>query len=958
MNTSFLSLILSLAVGVCATPVIHAATLYVPSQYPTIQSAIDASQAGDTVMIADGVYTGFGNKNIDFQDRAITVRSENGPESCVIDCENSGRGFVFDGMEFSGSVLDGVTITRGNVPAWELGGGILILEASPVIRNCLISSCVAVRGGGISIGGVSETNEPALLQNCEITNCLASLGGGVAIGSSRAEVQACVFRSNRVQQNPDMRPSGCGGAISLDYASIELTNSQLIDNVAANDGGALFFYNGYEYIVSDCIFSGNSAGMRGGGVYSEDTCSTYYQTRYSNCLFTDNIAGREGGGIWSKYCPFLEIGGSAEAKCTFAGNRAANGADLFSYRSGSVPMASGYNVFTGIHYSDYYVSPQECFDLHDSLSQTEPLTASSVYVSPEGSDSNDGLSWDTPFRTIRNALSKINPTADSPVSIYLSSGTFSPSTTGECFPVGLLDNVSIVGSSRDQTILDAEETASVLYGVYDVGVRVSDLTVRGGIGSGIDLANSKVMISRCRITENQGTTGGGINSYHSELIMEECTIDHNAASESGGGIYMQNDVGESDNVISECVFEFNTADQSGGGLFSQSKNLMIRGCRISNNHTGGSGGGGSIMPQDAFGSCRMIESEISMNRADEFGGGLFLSGAIGSDLITCRLEENFAGLSGGAVYSETNPLSVLNSLFIRNYAISSGGGLFVREDTSASILSSTIADNLTEYRGGGIMCDSGSLTVSRSIIWNNDPDPLVFTGASPSVTYTIISGGIPGVGNLDLDPRFAFGPLGEYYLSQISAGQSFDSPGLNTGDLPASAVCYSNGLRTICLDELITRTDQIPDSGTLDLGYHHPFSETSLPTPTPSPEPTPACTEIGAAIRMPSNYYRAGDPCYCEVYVCNPTDQHFADTALFVVLDVYGSYFFAPDFSSFDHYTLYFGPGTQIISVLPLFIWPDHAGSASGILFHCGMTDPEYSELIGGIDTFSFGWGD
>jgi hypothetical protein len=49
-------------------------TVYVPEDFSTIQDAIDHTWEGGTVIVSEGTYTGPGNRDIDFNGKAITVR--------------------------------------------------------------------------------------------------------------------------------------------------------------------------------------------------------------------------------------------------------------------------------------------------------------------------------------------------------------------------------------------------------------------------------------------------------------------------------------------------------------------------------------------------------------------------------------------------------------------------------------------------------------------------------------------------------------------------------------------------------------------------------------------------------------------------------------------------------------------------------------------------------------------
>jgi hypothetical protein len=195
---------------------------HVPQDYPTIQSALDAATDGCTVGVADGTYTGPGNRQLRFQGKAITLKSENGPARCIIDCEQQAQGFRFENFEPAGSILEGFTIRNGR---GDLGGGILIYYASPTIRNCHILHGYSDQGAG---GGIYAG--PA--------NSSIGAGKGVYAGqSSSSIIESCVISYNTAD---DGEHGGRGGGICLDLdvtTPVEVRDCVISGNVAADHGG-------------------------------------------------------------------------------------------------------------------------------------------------------------------------------------------------------------------------------------------------------------------------------------------------------------------------------------------------------------------------------------------------------------------------------------------------------------------------------------------------------------------------------------------------------------------------------------------------------------------------------------------------------------------------------------------------------------------------------------------------
>ncbi|MCK4751820.1 MAG: hypothetical protein KAS75_00130, partial [Planctomycetes bacterium] len=318
---------------------------------------------------------------------------------------------------------------------------------------------------------------------------------------------------------------------------------------------------------------------------------------------------------------------------------------------------------------------------------------------------------------------------------------------------------------------------------------INGLTIKRGYitgdsarGGGIYCTASSPTIKNCIIANNQAIAGwddyaygAGISCINgSSPTIKSCHIVDNYAEGGPGG--------------SGGYDGFPGAGAQGGGIYS-TDDLVIENCVIRNNTAKGGDGGDGYGDQQYYGR--------GGDGGDAYGAGISTTGSSSILFNNLIIGNSAIGGDGGSSYMVPDGLE--GSAY--------GGAIY---GSDFLVTNCTISDNSSEglSGAGGI---SGTGTVTNCILWGNGDD---LHGCS--ATYSCIEDGDAGTGNISTDPDFVSGPLGDYYLSQTAAGQPTTSPCVNTG---------SDTAANLNMDILTTRTDQILDSGTVDMGYHYSLLE-------------------------------------------------------------------------------------------------------------------------------------
>ncbi len=226
--------------------------------FATIQQAIDAVTPGGTVRLANGLFKGPGNYRLEFGGKNLTLRSvSENPEICIIECPTipDGRliagGILFTSNEGPAAIVDGITI-RGGVQ--EFGAGILIVDSSPTIRNCILED------------GYS------------------ALGAGIYVSKGSPEIIGCLFRGNYAEW--------AGGGLFFEVSDGLVSYCRFEHNLAGNYGGGALFGECDGATLEHSIFYQNTSDGFGGGIALGETAMMI-----SNCTLSENLAPK-GSGIY------------------------------------------------------------------------------------------------------------------------------------------------------------------------------------------------------------------------------------------------------------------------------------------------------------------------------------------------------------------------------------------------------------------------------------------------------------------------------------------------------------------------------------------------------------------------------------------------------------------------------------------------------------------------------------
>ncbi len=814
--------------------------LRVPAGYGTIQAAIDASVDGNVVLVADGTYTGAGNKDLDFGGRKIALRSENGPESTIIDCENSGRGFNFHQGETNDSVVEGFTVQNGSISDGATGGGAVYCDNSaPIIRSCMFKNNVVTNFHGGAVRCYQSTG--VKIKDCIIEgNTADQVSGAIDLSSSSADISDCTIMNNTASTYG-------GGGVTCYYSDISMSNCVISNNSSAGTGGGVYIYVSSSSVLVNCQISNNSSGDNGGGIYLSNADSLVSDCTFSsnhsenngggiyiavgspkltNCHISDNSTGSNGGGVCVRSNATPEL-----TNCLIAGNTALVGAasgggldcELSFTNLNNCTItgnAAGYGgairtgATAGITFDNSILWGNSAYNLGNQIYINAGDTVNLNYCDyANGAGDVAGGGSITPSDCITSDPQFVNVAVRD---YHLRDSSPCESTGSDLLvPPGITTDLD--GRSRIQG-------AAVDRGCYEGGwlaVPGSYATIQSAIDASTD--GDTVIVADGTYTgagNKDLDFGGRAITLRSEYGPTSCIID---CQNSGRGVYFHSGEGDDSVVDGFTIINGYLDPGRGGGIHINNsshptiRNLIISNCTalgpVSNND--GMGGGIYIYGSSPIIShCVITYNTANTSDLGGMGGGICVLGVASRPVITnCRITNNSSNYIGGGI-STSDAISTIDSCTVADNSSRWGGGLC--SGNHATIVNNTIVWNNTASSAANEIYSHGMAGAFLMTNCDYDNQPGDLDAAGP----------VTPINCLNADPVFVDTPAGNYRLSDTS-------PCIDMG----SNALVPSGVVTDLDDDQRIRDGNNPLDGTatVDIGcYEHRTWEDVSPGGSPA----------------------------------------------------------------------------------------------------------------------------
>ena len=193
---------------------------------------------------------------------------------------------------------------------------------------------------------------------------------------------------------------------------------------------------------------------------------------------------------------------------------------------------------------------------------------------------------------------------------------------------------------------------------------------------------------------------------------------------------------------------------------------MLVDCRINDNSaTEGGGIYCSFSSSPTLLRCQILDNDA------QTGGGMYCYSDSSPVLTACNVSDNTAiewqSGEGAGLYCMRSSPALTNCIVAGNQAgFAGGGGMSCVMASSPTLINCSLSTNSSVAEGGGLRCSgSSSPTLMNCILWGDEPDEVFAPGLLPSVNYSDIKGGYPGIGNISADPLFRNPARSDFHLT-------------------------------------------------------------------------------------------------------------------------------------------------------------------------------------------------